>query len=1488
MDDAPVGSGGESSPNSGQWSTLTLFAAVASGYAAGGLLALVLAGVADLDAALFLPAGITVAALLRVPKHRWWVVLVAAALTEAALDLAVGLRLATVPVFVAANTVEPVVGAVLVGGLCGVVDLARRRHVVMFVAGAVVVAPVLGAAIAATGARLFEGNDLWTTFWEWWLGDALGVLVAGSAILAWGSSPDRRPLRSWWGAVTIGLSVVVATVVFGFTDVSLAFLLLGGLVLAGTALGVRAVTTCVLAVTGVIGIDLAVDPVGLAEGLADSTTVMLIKAQLGAFTIVGLLVAAEGFERDSAIRTAERSRSRRQLSEQGRRELTAVARLNAANTRLWGTRDLTEGFTEMLAATLDLADAQQGYVHLFDPERDVLIMKASHGFAADFLRRVGEISPEERSAAGRALRSGRQVFIPDVELDPAYAPLRAIAGRAGYRSALCTPLVGRTGATLGMLSAFYPAPRRVTRQQLALLDLYVQEAANYLERVALEDALRDNEQRLRLALYAAELGTVEFDRVVGVVHLDERARGLLAMENETTTVAVLATRIHPDDLPRIRAESKARLDPAARTPLEMRCRVVHPDARVRWIEARFRGGERVIGALRDITDLKAADDAVRASEERYRLLVDQASDGIFVADGAWRFVDVNPAGCQMLGFTRQEILSRALTDIVAPEDGPLVAPLVSQFEGGNVVRREWRFRRRDGSAFVGELVGRQLADGRLQGIVRDITPRLEAEQVLRESEARFRALFTSIDEGYCLCEMIVDAQGRAVDYRFLETNPLFEEMTGLVDAAGRTARQLVPDLEDEWIDTYARAALGGEHLRLEQGSAAIGRWFDVFTMPVEPHGRFAIVFKDTTEQRRTQQTLRESEQRFRTMADSLPLIVWLSDAEGRPEFVNQTFCDYYDTSRDELDGDWHIAIYPDDEKAYVKDFVAAVRSAQSYHGEVRVRRGDGEWRWLESWSEPRFAADGTYLGHIGTSADVTQRKLADDALVASEAAERKAREQAELLSGMMRELETVDGVMARSQRLVEYLVPLVADDATLEEPSAEQPLLAAAHRDGSMVGDVITPDARSQLAVPVDLGGGRRGALSLGRRNADRTPFSAAELPVMRELARHAGLLISNAQLHEREQEIAMRLQRALLPERLVQLPGATVAARYAARSDTMDVGGDWYDSYALPDGRLAVTVGDVVGHGLDAAAAMGRLRTALAAFFTHCASPARLLEQLDEFLAGPNGAEFATACCAVLDPDTGQFCYASAGHPPMLVVGPTGDTTWLTGGKSAPLFGSAGERPETSVLLEAGSLVVLYSDGLIERRGEDLQEGMARLEHAAKELCAEPVEEICRSLVELMEASSTSEDDVVVLCLRYVPISSEPFLDIFPAHPEHLAPLRAAMRAWLDQRNVSVDQQLDVLLGAGEACANAVEHAYVGRSDGLVEVQMTMGDHDEIIVTVRDNGTWRTSTQAQEGRGRGTAIMAAVAPSFGRDIRPEGTTVTLGFGGPSRGTGSG
>jgi anti-sigma regulatory factor (Ser/Thr protein kinase) len=287
----------------------------------------------------------------------------------------------------------------------------------------------------------------------------------------------------------------------------------------------------------------------------------------------------------------------------------------------------------------------------------------------------------------------------------------------------------------------------------------------------------------------------------------------------------------------------------------------------------------------------------------------------------------------------------------------------------------------------------------------------------------------------------------------------------------------------------------------------------------------------------------------------------------------------------------------------------------------------------------------------------------------------------------------------------------------------------------------------------------------------------------------------------------------------------------------------------------------------------MGQVRTALAALAYHAAGPSELLERLDGFLARSATTDFATVCYAVIDPTTGVLEYASAGHPPMLVVSPTGETRWLDQARSTPLSGDGTHaRPQESTLLEPGSLLVLYSDGLIERRKERIDDGLARLAAAGRAVAGVPLEDVCSTLMAALGVDASRDDDVAVMAMRFEAASGSPYHRRFPARGDELGLLRASMRGWLDERGIGQPLQHTLLLAVGEACANSVEHAYRHTEPGDVEVEMRHSESG-FDVEVRDSGSFQPSVEPGD-RGRGTEIMRRLTTDFSRVSSAAGTVV--------------
>lgn len=253
-----------------------------------------------------------------------------------------------------------------------------------------------------------------------------------------------------------------------------------------------------------------------------------------------------------------------------------------------------------------------------------------------------------------------------------------------------------------------------------------------------------------------------------------------------------------------------------------------------------------------------------------------------------------------------------------------------------------------------------------------------------------------------------------------------------------------------------------------------------------------------------------------------------------------------------------------------------------------------------------------------------------------------------------------------------------------------------------------------------------------------------------RDAARQAtGRALERARSYERELDAAHQLQRALLPVLAGELRGLRVTADYRPAEHTHDVGGDWYDVFALPGDRIGLVVGDVVGHDLAAAAAMARMQSALRIIAQSADGPAHALEELDRASALITDSFMTTIGYADYDPGTRLLRYACAGHPPPLLLTAAG-AGYLWSGRSAPVGVMNGSRPQAQCVVPAGSTLIWYTDGLVERGEIPLPASLDRLAEAAAALGDHDPEDLCRALLRSMSADETLRDDAVILCVWF------------------------------------------------------------------------------------------------------------------------------------------
>ena len=490
---------------------------------------------------------------------------------------------------------------------------------------------------------------------------------------------------------------------------------------------------------------------------------------------------------------------------------------------------------------------------------------------------------------------------------------------------------------------------------------------------------------------------------------------------------------------------------------------------------------------------------------------------------------------------------------------------------------------------------------------------------------------------------------------------------------------------------------------------------------------------------------------------------------------------------------------------------------------------------------------------------VAMRQENDALVVAAVAHENKDR------AGALRELQ---GASITTESLAAWVI---------EEPEArlfgevdEEVWAELGLTDGGGLFGQLEP--RCLIAAPLVLRGRTLGVIVLGR-SKNESAYGDEELELAQDLARRSAMALENARLYEAERERSRTLQISLLGESVVENPAVTAAMRYLPGSAELEVGGDWYDVIERDDGRLVAVVGDVVGRGVQAATAMGKLRSAIAALALVVDGAPYILGQLDRFAARIAEARFATVAVVVLDPESGVARYSLAGHPPPLVVHPDGRAEYLDDGRGLPLGVSEGEpgRTEASATLEPGSTLVLFTDGLVERRDASIEDGLQRLLAAAAERAAQDPEQLCDELIE--QFVSGPRDDVVLVCLRLEPLGAETFVRRFHAAPSSIGPVRHELREWLYAHALTEDDVDDILVSCGEACANAVRHAYAHeQGEAVLEIRLLDG---QLSARVRDQGRWREPSASDE-RGRGILIMRGLMDSVHLHVTRHGTTVVL------------
>ena len=410
---------------------------------------------------------------------------------------------------------------------------------------------------------------------------------------------------------------------------------------------------------------------------------------------------------------------------------------------------------------------------------------------------------------------------------------------------------------------------------------------------------------------------------------------------------------------------------------------------------------------------------------------------------------------------------------------------------------------------------------------------------------------------------------------------------------------------------------------------------------------------------------------------------------------------------------------------------------------------------------------------------------------------------------------------------------------------------------------------RSLLVLPLSSRGVVTGVVSFAVSLSGRT-YDEADLAVAQEIAGRFSVALDNAHAYETQQVVALTLQRSLLPQRLPPSEGLEPESVYLPGAGDTEVGGDWFDLIPLSTGRTGIVIGDVMGRGIHAAAVMGQLRAATRAFAVLDLRPADVLRHLDELVVALDTVQIVTCVYGVFDPSTSTLTLANAGHlPPLLLHEGVAERLELDTG--TPLGIGHVRFSQRDIALLPGDAVVLYTDGLVETRGSDLDEGIERLRAALTR--SAPIGGTCAAALRALLDDETMEydDDVAMLVLRATPVDREPVELRLPARAEAPRLARDATRTAVSDWGLDAEVGDTVALIVSELITNAVLHTgssptlRLRTSAGSVYVEVT--DDDSRPPRMRD-------PEDDEDGGRGLHLIEALSRRWNVRTTPTGKVV--------------
>jgi PAS domain S-box-containing protein len=622
---------------------------------------------------------------------------------------------------------------------------------------------------------------------------------------------------------------------------------------------------------------------------------------------------------------------------------------------------------------------------------------------------------------------------------------------------------------------------------------------------------------------------------------------------------------------------------------------------------------------------------------------------------------------------------------------------------------------------------------------------------------------------------------------------------------------------------------------------------------------------------------------FRTaLVNSLQEGFFVADGTGAVIEINDAFADITGYGADGVPYERPHPWMAGDKAA--NERLARLLALGTLEAEAPIRHRDGHIVWVamsvNAVTSPSTDGD-TGDTYVGTIRDITAARSAAErerAVAHLATAVSVAKSVGEVLSAMLDECRTTLDV----RHVAAVMWPTGEHDPTVHPAGTSR---------ASQWDDLDPPlrrsleDARGWLPLAVDPIGSTPGtdtspgiaaALShdviLWLEFGEPRRVSSEDRQLVTALVGHLSLAMQHVRQFEHARDTSLTLQRSMLAP--TDLP-AGFAVRYEPAVSPLEIGGDWYDVLPVGDHRIGVIVGDCVGRGLSAAAVMGQLRASARALLLTGAEPATLLEQLDSVAAFIPDAFCTTVFVAILDTLSETLIYSSAGHVPGVLAAPESRPQLLTDARSVPLAVQRDDpRPQAVAALGARSTLLLYTDGLVERRDEPIDAGIARVTKVLTQTIELPVDAVADAMLDKLAPAAGYDDDVAIVLYRH-PDSTLVIEN--DAIPTRLSDVRHQLAAWLGRAGVPESLAADIVLVVNEACSNSVEHAYRGREPGTMRIEATR-DGPHIHVQVTDSGSWKTPPANPGTRGRGLLLMRALSDGVELDGTAAGTTVGMRF----------